>query len=111
MKVTITAFASEKLAPAQYESMERSVSISAEVEMPDGIDLNEDTTIAYLAQGLQMRAEAQMYAALSRGMQSRGQKSGFLHQAAVDRSLRIAGIESIDAQSKTNVAPDRGVLN
>ena len=89
-EVTISVSASEKLSPAPYESIDRTVILSERIEF-DADDLGrEEDLIAGEIASLQMRAEAQMYAALSRGMGSHGQKTAFLRAAALDRSKRIA---------------------
>lgn len=105
MKMTIRVLASEKLNAGQYESLERSVSLSADVEV--GEDGGELPSILH---DLQMRAEAQLYAALSRGMTSRGQPMPWLRTSAIDRADRIGNIETIAQQSTATVAEDRGVI-
>lgn len=105
MKVTISITASEKLSPAQYESLDRSVFISAEIETDDLAKI-EDVT-----RELQMRAEAQMYAALSRGMGDRGQNPAWLRACAMDRANRVSKIASTEEQCAGVPREDRkGVL-
>lgn len=105
MKVTISVSASEKLSPVQFESLERSVFISAEFETDDEAKI-EDVT-----RQLQMRAEAQMYAALSRGMGDRGQNPAWLRACALDRAARVTTIASTADQSQaTPQAAQKGVL-
>lgn len=110
MKARITATAMEKLSPAAYEALDRSVTITLEFDVEDGApDL--DARIADTAASLQMRCEAQMYAALSRAMASRGNPTGWLRAAAVDRAGRVGTIETIETQTTSAAAVDRGVLN
>lgn len=110
MKARITASAMEKLSPAAYEALDRSVTITLEFDVDDGApDLDE--RIASTACALQMRCEAQMYAALSRAMSSRGNPAGWLRTAAVDRANRVGAIESIESQTNSAAAVDRGALN
>lgn len=108
MQFTVSVTASEKLSPAQYESLERSVAVTGTFEIDEGEDLDkcvEDVTLQ-----LQLRAEAQMYAALSRGMVSRGNRAGFLAESARNRVARIGIDEKIDAQCAGNTVSDSGVI-
>ena len=105
MKVAISITASEKLSPVQYESLERSVYISAEIETDDLAKIDD------VARELQMRAEAQMYAALSRGMGDRGQNPAWLRACAMDRASRVHTIASTEEQCIPAPRPERkGVL-
>jgi hypothetical protein len=115
VKITISVSASEKLSPAQFESLERSVFISAEIDPEiDGIQDGEsiDELIARMTKGLQLRAEAQMYSALARGMADRGQSPRFLRAAALDRAERIAKAQAIPEQCDPTPQPaQKGVLS
>lgn len=115
MKITISVSASEKLSPAQFESLERSVFLSAEID-PEADGINPDETIdelvARMTRSLQLRAEAQMYSALARGMADRGQNPRFLRTAALDRADRIAKAQAIPEQCEPTPQPAQsGVLS
>ena len=100
MEITIAVMASEKLCPAQYESMDRSVHLTRKIQLPDSATEEEiDLAIAAATPPLQMRAEAQLYAALSRGVEGRGRPMPWLSAAAKDRASRIIASGSIQDQS------------
>ncbi len=111
IRVRITAHAGEKLSPAQWESLERSVSVTIERELLEETDsVGLDKLVADVTQAAQMRAEAQLYASLSRAMSSRGQPTAWLRTAALDRSKRIDP-EPVENQTHSTTTPDSGVLN
>jgi len=115
MKITITAIAGEKLNPGQYESIDRQVHATVEIDLDD----SASTDSAFVDKagetfaGLQMMVEGQMYAALARAMASRGQKSEWLRNAAIDRSKRIESsvTETIEQQCEATGPAQNGVLS
>lgn len=101
MEITIAVMASEKLCPAQYESMDRSVHLTQRITLPDGSSQEEvDSAIATASASLQMRAEAQLYASLARGIESHGSRPmPWLSAASKDRASRISNPGSISEQN------------
>lgn len=97
MKVVVSVTASEKLCPRQYQSSERSVFLSCEMEVPDGTDVGADSGVASAVHSMQLRAEAQLYAALHRDFLSQGIPQQWLRDAAIDRVGRLGTAESIDS--------------
>lgn len=108
-EVTISVSASEKLQPAPWEDLSRSVFISEKVEFEEADAGREDELIAAETALLQKRAEAQMYAALSRGMGTRSQKNAFLRAAAMDRARRIVP-ETMEQQCDAEAQDRTGVI-
>ena len=101
MEITVSIMASEKLCPAQYESMDRSVHITQRITLPDDTPQEKvDATVAAAVAPLQMRAEAQLYAALARGIESHGSRPmPWLSAASKDRASRISNPGSIAEQN------------
>lgn len=97
MKVVVSVTASEKLCPRQYQSSERSVFLSCEMEVPDGTDVGTDSGVASAIHSAQLRAEAQLYAALHRDFLSQGVPQQWLRDAAIDRVGRLGMAEDINA--------------
>lgn len=88
MEITVSIMASEKLCPAQYESMDRSVHITQRITLPDDTPQeNVDATVAAAVAPLQMRAEAQLYT------------MPWLSAASKDRASRISNPGSIAEQN------------
>lgn len=108
-EVTISVSASEKLSPAPYESLDRTVILSERVEFEEADAGHEDELISVETALLQKRAEAQMYAALSRGMGTRNQKNAFLRAAALDRAHRIVQ-ETMEQQCDAEAHDGSGVI-
>lgn len=101
MKVVVSVTASEKLCPRQYQSSERTVFLSCEMDVPDGTDVGTDSGVRNAVHGLQLRAEAQMYAALHRDFLSQGVPQQWLKDAAIDRVSRLGQEE--DANSACGI--------
>lgn len=111
-EITISVSASEKLNAGQYESLERSVFMSTKFDIDGDLCVDVEKMIAEETARLQMRAEAQCYAALSRAMESRGQRQSWLRDAAVNRASRVETIDAIEDQAKAEkIEPKKGVIS
>ena len=92
MKMVISVTASEKVCPVQYQSLERTVFVSAEIDS----DLTSPEEVETVTHNLQMRAEAAMYSALARGMEEYQKPSKFYKDAAMKRAAAIDNIHAFD---------------
>lgn len=91
MKMVISVTASEKVCPIQYQSLERTVFVSMEVE-------SETVDIESVTHDLQMRAEAAMYGSLARGVEEYQKPGKFYRDAAMKRVMALGNPKAFDQE-------------